>query len=463
MSNSGSGPNLAAGTAWDLSDLYRDPADPALEADLSKALDRAIQFEQDHRPRIKPGVLTPESLLSALKEIESIREQADKAMSFASLLFAADTRNPRHGALLQKTQERLTELRKHLLFFELAIAQFPKALIEELIVDARLAGYRHVIEKIQAFRPYQLPEAEEQLIDEKANTGIRAFSRLFDETVQRIRFPFSEGDNIRELSEQEVLSLLYDPDRERRRGAASALTDGLREHGALLSFIFNVVLADHASDDRLRRRPDPMTARNLENEADPASVDALLCTCDRNIGIVSRFYRLKQQLLRLDRLYDYDRYAPLEPSGGLIGFDRCREQVLDAFLAFSPKVHQIAKVFFEKHWIDAELREGKRGGAFCHGTVPSVHPYVLVNYTGRPRDVMTVAHELGHGIHQLLSAPRGYLSCDAPLTLAETASVFAEMLVFHRLKNEAQTSQARLLLLCEKIEDSSLPFFARAL
>ncbi|HET6370893.1 MAG TPA: M3 family oligoendopeptidase [Nitrospiria bacterium] len=454
--------DLAKDITWDLSDLYRSLDDPALERDLTEALERAKKFEAKYRSQISPRPPAPDTLLAAFQEMESIREQADRAMSFVFLLFAADTQNPRHGAMMQKTQERLTELRKHLLFFELGVAALPDGPAEMLIADQRLARYRHVIEKLRTFHPYQLSEPEERIIDEKANTGVRAFGRLFDETISRMKFRLKEGGKIKELGEQEVLSLLYDSSRKRRRAAASALTDGLKANGPLLGYIFNVVVADHASEDRLRKLPDPMASRHLDNEVVPAAVEALLDACDRNVGTVARYYRLKKRLLRLDRLYDYDRYAPLKSSGALIDFESCRERVLTSFSAFSPKAHEIAKTFFERHWIDAALRPGKRGGAFCHATIPSVHPYVLVNYTGRPRDVMTVAHELGHGIHQSLSSAQGYLSADAPLTLAETASVFAEMLVFHRLKNEETDPKMRLILLCEKIEESIATAFRQS-
>lgn len=454
--------DLAQDIRWDLSDLYRDLDDPELEKDLMEALQRAQAFEGRFRSEMASDALPSKILLSAFQELEAIHEQSDKAMSFVFLIFAADSSNPRHGAVMQKTQEQLTEIRKHLLFFELAVAALPDHLATQFLEDPTLGRFRHSIEKMRTYHPYQLTEPEERIIDEKANTGVRAFSRLFDESINRITFRMTEDGKPKELSEQEVLSLLYDPDRVKRRAAAASLTEGLKEHGPLLAYIFNIIAADHASEDRMRRLPDPMALRHLDNEIDPAAVEALLSTCDRNMGLVGRYYRLKQRLIGLERLYDYDRYAPLSADTTTIPFDQCRAQVLSAFSDFSSKSYEVARKFFDRRWIDAELRPGKRGGAFCHATVPSAHPYVLVNYTGRPRDVMTVAHELGHGIHQSLSSVQGYLNADAPLTLAETASVFAEMLVFHRLKNEEDDPKARLFLLCEKIEEAFATVFRQA-
>lgn len=462
MSDATTSQNLAQDITWDLSDLYASLDDPALEKDISGALERARKFETRFRSEIASKNLSSETLSSAFQEIEAIHEMYDKGMSFVFLVFSADMQNPRHGAMYQQTQEQMTEIRRHLLFFDLAVAAHPDDLVHRFLQDPSLGRYHHTIEKIRTFRPYQLTEPEEKMIDEKANTGVRAFGRLFDEAITRMKFRLQEGEKVTELSEQETLALLHDPKREKRRAGALALTEGLKAQGPLFSYIFNVIAADHSSEDRLRKIPDPMTVRHLDNEINPAAVEALLTTCDRNVGIVSRYYRLKKNLLKLDRLYDYDRYAPLSSNAPLIDFDRCKEQVLISFSDFSPKAYEIAKAFFDRRWIDAALHPGKKGGAFCHGTVPSVHPYVLVNYTGQPRDVMTVAHELGHGIHQTLASVQGYLNCDTPLTLAETASVFSEMLVFHRMKAKETDHQARLVLLCEKIEETFATVFRQA-
>jgi len=445
--------------SWNLSDLYQGIDDPRIEADLRDALGRAERFEQRYRGRILSGQIDGKHLSEALGELESIREQVDRVLSYAYLVFAADTQNPKHGALLQRAQERFTDLQRHLLFFELEWTAAPEKKAEEWMNAPALSKYRHFLESIRKWAPYRLSEAEEKILEEKANTGVRAFRRLFDETINQIRFQVDIDGERRSLTEQEALALLYEPRREVRRAAAKGLTEGLEGNALLLTFIFNQIVADHASDDRLRRFPDPMASRNLSNEIDPAAVDALLAACESYYGLVARYYRLKKEQLGLDRLYDYDRYAPMIAQSEPISFKDAKGRVLSAFNDFSPQVAETALLFFEKNWIDAPVRPGKRGGAFSHGTVPSVHPYVFVNYLGNPRDVMTLAHELGHGVHQWLSRRQNYFNFDTPLTTAETASVFAEMLVFHRLRSEEKDPKMKLALLMEKLEESFATIF----
>jgi oligoendopeptidase F len=267
-----------------------------------------------------------------------------------------------------------------------------------------------------------------------------------------------EGQS-KEMGEQEALALLYNSNRSVRQAAAKGLTEGFQKNASLLTFIMNQVTADHASDDRLRRFPDPMASRNLSNEIDPTAVEALLSSCEDYYGLVERYYQLKKKKLGLETLYDYDRYASLSLESSSIPYEEAEEKVLAAFHDFSPKAEEVAAQFFKKRWIDAEVRPGKRGGAFSSGTVPSVHPYVFINYLGTPRDVMTLAHELGHGLHQWLSRERNYFNFDTPLTTAETASVFAEMLVFHRFKKEEKDPKKRLILLMEKLEESFATVF----
>jgi oligoendopeptidase F len=274
-----------------------------------------------------------------------------------------------------------------------------------------------------------------------------------------MRFTVKLDGEEQSLSEEEVLSLLYDPERERRREGARALTEGLRGNARLLGFIFNTLVQDKSISDRLRRYPTPMASRHLANEIDAPSVDALLSACVRGYPLVARYYRLKAKLLGLTRLADYDRYAPLDGDAGTRGFAEARRTVEGAYRDFSPRMAEIAAQFFDRNWIDAELRPGKRGGAFCASTLPELHPYVLCNYTGNQRDVMTVAHELGHGVHQYLARDRGLFEQDTPLTTAETASVFGEMLVFRRLLREEADPKRRLALICGKLEDAFATVF----
>lgn len=444
---------------WDLSDLYKGTDDPKIEADLAAALKEAEGFEAQYRGKIAAEETGAKGLFEAIRALESIRERGDRVISYASLVFSADTNDPKNGALLQGVQERLTGINKHLLFFELEWAAAPEDLVAAWMKAPSLAKDRHFLEEIRKFGPHQLSEPEEKILDEKANTGVRAFQRLFDEAINHIRFKVAVKGETKALTEQEVLALLHDRRRSTRRAAAVGLTEGLEEHAPILTFILNQVTADHASDDRLRRFSDPMASRNLSNEIDPKAVEALLSSCEEYFFLVARYYELKKKVLGLETLYDYDRYAPLTASTEPVSFDQGRETVLSAFHDFSPKVEEVAALFFEKRWIDAAVRPGKRGGAFSHSTVPSVHPYVFVNYLGTPRDVMTLAHELGHGVHQWLSRSQSYFNFSTPLTTAETASVFAEMLVFHRLKKSEKDPERRLALMMTKLEEDFATVF----
>jgi oligoendopeptidase F len=443
----------AEGVTWNLSDLYQSLDDPRIENDIEDSLLRAKSFEEQYRGKINSETITPSFLLEAVKELESISEGSGKLISYAYLVFAADTSNPSHGAFLQSIQEKTTEIRKHLMFFELEWIVLPDEIANRLIEDETLSHYRHFLQNERRYKPHRLSEPEEKILDEKANTGSRAFMRLFDEVINNIRFEVKLDGNVKYLTEPETLALLYDSDRNKRRAGAKGLTRGLRENAHVLTYIFNVLVQDHASSDRLRSFSYPMASRHLDNEIDRATVEALIASCEWNYDMVEKYYKLKKKLLGIDKFRDYDRYAPIFPEKKAINYEAGKEIVLEAFGYFSPRMAEIAREFFEKRWIDAELRAGKRGGAFSHSTVPSAHPYVFVNYTGKFRDVMTVAHELGHGIHQYLSRNQGYFECHTPLTTAETASVFGEMLVFHKLKGSEKDQRTRLALLCSKLED----------
>jgi oligoendopeptidase F len=451
-------PGPAAGVSWDLADLYAGADDPALEADLARALEAARAFAERYRGGV--ASLDAAALAAAVDALEALEEPAQRASAYAQLLFAGDTTAPRHGALLQRVQERLSEVRNALVFFELEWVAVDEARATALLGDPALARRRHFLGLLRRYRPHLLSEPEERLLEETANTGRRAFERLFDETLGALRLRLETPLGVEEKSEEEVLALLYEPDRELRRCAADALTRGLRENERLLAFVFNTLLQDKAGRDRLRRHADPIAERNLANEIDAETVAALLAACEARFDLVQRYYRLKRELLGVGELLDYDRYAPIAPAeGGRRSFEAARRIVLEAYADFSPRMAEIAARFFERRWIDAELRPGKRGGAFSASTVPSAHPYVLLNYSGHLRDVMTLAHELGHGVHQWLARPRGLFEHDTPLTTAETASVFGEMLVFRRLLREERDPAVRLALLCGKLEDAFATVF----
>ncbi len=441
------------GIVWDLSDLYSGLGDTRIERDVKGVMTKSAAFEKSYRGKINKKTINAPTLLKAVRELESISEQIGKLLSYAYLIFAADTGKPEHGAFLQKIQEKATEARKHLMFFELEWIALNNSKAVKLINDKRLSHYRHFLEQERSYKPHRLSEPEEKILDEKANTGSRAFKRLFDEVLNNIRFEVKLEGSLRSLSETETLALLYDPDRKKRKAAAGGLTEGLVRNSHVLTFIFNTLVQDHSVNDRLRAFSYPMESRHLDNEIDKDTVEALISSCEKNYGLVETYYRLKKKLLRLKNFYDYDRYSPLLPESKTIKYGDGKDIILSSFEKFSPRMSGTAEKFFDRSWIDAETRDGKRGGAFSHGTVPSAHPYVFINYTGRLRDVMTLAHELGHGVHQYLSRKQGYFQSNTPLTTAETASVFAEMLVFHKLTETEKDPKTRLSLICSKLED----------
>ena len=444
-----------AGVVWNLDDLYAGPSDPALDRDLTEASARAAAFAARYRGTIDvPGGPTPEWLAGAVIELEAIIELADKPAVYASLLHSADSRPPAHGALVAMTQERGSAIRNQLLFFDLEWIAVDDDAAERIVAAQDCARYRHFLAALRRYRPHMLSEPEEKLLEETANTGRRAFQRLFDEALSAMTFELDVDGTPQTLNESGVLALLHDARSDVRRRAAHALTAGLRQHALLLTFTFNVTAQEHAQLDRLRRYADPMAARHLANEIEGPTVDALLAACEASADIVVDYYHLKRRVLGLDVLYDYDRYAPIAGAAELLSWPAARDLVLDAYGDFSPRMREVAERFFAGRWIDAEVRDGKRGGAFSAGTVPSAHPYILLSYLGHPRDVQTLAHELGHGVHQYLSRERGYLQADTALTMAETASVFGEMLVFERLRKQPAPPRAQLALLCGFIEEA---------
>jgi oligoendopeptidase F len=450
----------AEGIAWNLADLYASLDDPRIGRDLDAALGRAREFEAAYRGKIDvPGGPAAELLLAALNELEGLSEQMDRPAVYASLLHAAKTDDPQHGALLTRTREQRTVINKHLIFFDLEWVKVGDDAARRLIDAPALACYHHYLDQKRAWRPHYLSEPEEKVLDEKAVTGRSAWVRLFDETVAAIGFPYSHNGTTESMPVQQILAKLYDADRGVRQAAAGALTKGLQDNARLLTYILNNLVLDHRSDCGLRKFPNPMGPRNLANEIPDGVVEALMTATERHQGVVQRYYRLKGRLLGLEPLYDYDRYAPLFPDLPECDWPTARRTVEQSYEAFSPRAGAIIREFFEKRWIDAELRAGKRGGAFSSSAVPSAHPYILMNYTDRLRDVMTLAHELGHGLHQYLSRGVGYLQCDTPLTTAETASVFGEMLTFQRLQQLFPEPRTRLAMLCSKIEDAFATVF----
>lgn len=452
--------NSAAGITWNLGDLYQAVDDAAIDRHLAAALRRAKAFEKKYRGKIKTLKPTQaKMLLAAVGEQEQLFEQMDRPAVYAGLLHAGKTDDPKHGALLARTQEARTAINKHLIFFDLEWVEVPQTVAKKIIAHPILAKFRHWLEQKRAWKPYYLSEPEEKLLDAKALTGRSAFGRLFEETTSSMTCPFTHNGASSDLSVQEILAKLYDADRTVRKAAAEGLSVGLQGQSRLLTFVFNTVVLDHRTDCELRKYPTVMASRNLANEITSDVVEALMKATEKHYPLVQRYYRLKGKLLGLDNLYDYDRYAPLAGEMPKCDWQTARSIVQESYEAFSPTAGEIIRTFFEKNWIDAELRPGKRGGAFSSSAVPNVHPYILMNFTERLRDVMTLAHELGHGLHQYLSRGQGYLQCDTPLTTAEMASVFGEMLTFRRMQERYPDPKQRLAMLCGKIEDAFATVF----
>ena len=434
---------------WDLSDLYDGVDDSRLDTDLNSMVDQASEFEEKYKGRIASVDVTADLLCSALNDYEALMTVQYKPGSYANLLFSTNTADSQRGALLQRTREVGSAAATHLIFFDLEIGKIPQETFDRIIDDPQLAPYRHYLEHERALAAHHLSEPEEKILEETANTRGRAFGRLFTEITSRQTFRM--GDE--ELTQSELLVNFYNPDRETRKAAAVALTDTLKQDAHVLTFIFNTLLHEKQILDGLRGYSSPEVSRHLDNEVDEVVVNTVADVCVDNYDIAADYYTLKRQLLRLDELTHYDRYAPLLGDRGNIPFGEAQGMVMDAFGKFSPQLAEITEPFFSKRWIDAELRAGKRGGAYCAGVTPDLHPYVFMNYTGKPRDVMTLAHELGHGIHDVLASKQSLLNYHPVLPLAETASTFGEMLVFDQLQSTLASSEERLALLCGKIED----------
>jgi oligoendopeptidase F len=450
--------NPAAGAQdarWNLTDLYDAPE--GLDADLETAAENAGRFAERYRGRVAD--LSAEALAEALAAYEAVQDRVGRAYTYAFLHWSTDTNDPERGALMQKVKETATQIEQRLLFLDVEFARLPDAQADRLVEDDALADYRHHLETERLQKEHVLTEPEEKILSEKNVTGRSAWTRFFDETMGAARFTLGDGDDAEELTQTEILKKLYEPDRALRRRAALAFTEGLAERERALTYVFNTVLADKASSDRLRGFDHWLTSRHLANEVAGETVEALVEAVTGRYDLVARFYRLKKELLEVDELMDYDRYAPVGEADTRYGWSEARDLVLGAYGDFHPQMREVAGRFFSERWIDAPPAPGKRGGAFSHGAVPSAHPYVLLNYTGKPRDVQTLAHELGHGVHQTLAREQGVLGAGTPLTTAETASVFGEMLVFQRLLGREDDPASRLKLLVSKIDDTLATVF----
>ncbi len=449
----------ADGIRWDLSDLYAGPDVPKLEEDINESLKRADSFEEKYRGRLEKAELSPAEFREAIEEYEEIYETIAKAGSFASLHFSTDTQDPDRGALYTKAQEKMSEIKNKLIFFQLEWQELADEEAGRYMEAEELERYKAYIRHWRRYTPYMLSEREEQIVESMQNTAKKAFVRLFDETIGEMKVEVDVEGETKEMVLDQALSLLYEEDRGTRKNAKEAVTETLKSKKRLLTFIFNNIVLNHSTEGEFRGYPDPMTPRNLSNRVDKETVDALMQACINNTDIVEKFYELKRKIQGYDKLYDYDRYNPLPGPKPEVNFQESKENVLDAYEKFSPKMRQIAEKFFDNDWIDAELKPGKRGGAFSASTVPSVHPYILLNFTDQLRDMMTMAHELGHGVHQYLARTQGYLQQSTPLTTAEMASVFGEMLLFDKLMKEEDDPESKLVLIGNKLQSDFATVF----
>lgn len=451
---------LAKGIMWDLTDLYKSPEDPQIEQDLKAAEEKALAFEKRFKPAFQnPNTLSASTIQFLLQDFKEIVKLVRKPAVYSHLKFAEKTNQSGAGAFLQKIQVRTTDIQTHLLFWEIGWNQLDQKKADKIANDPLLANERHYLEQVLKYKRHTLTEPEEKILSIKDNTGGSAFSRLFDETMNNIPFYIEEDGKRIKKTEGEILALLHSPDRNTRKLASESLAEGLNQNTHLLTYIYNMILADQRSTLKIRHYNHPMDGRNLSNETDLATVRNMISHVQNAYSIAGRYYALKKKLLRLETFYDYDRYAPLDEEREQIPFETCKKIALEGYHAFSPEAGAIAQQFFDKHWIDAEIREGKQGGGFCCDTTPDLHPYILVNYTGSMRDVMTVAHELGHGLHQYLARQVGVLESSAPLTMAETASVFGEMLIFEKILTNETDPKKKLALICGKIDDNFATVF----
>jgi oligoendopeptidase F len=444
-----SSPQTAEGLPnWDLSDLYPAPDNPAVAADFAKAEKAALAFAAAHQGRL--AAMSGSVLAAAITEYERIEEVLGRLMSYAQLLFAGDSTNAEIGRFYQTASERVTVISSNLLFFTLELNRLDEAALEQKLADPALAKWRPWLRDLRVFRPHQLSDEVEKLLHEKEVTGRSAWSRLFDETVAAMRVPL----NGEELTVSDALNKLSDRDRSMRESAARAIGAAFGGNIRLFSLVTNTLAKDKEIIDTWRHYPRPGSYRNRANMVEDEVVDALVSAVRSDFPRLShRYYLMKAKWLGLPRLQHWDRNAPLpDDDDRTIPWNEARERVLTAYGAFSPELADVGKRFFDRPWIDATLKAGKSGGAFAHPTVPSAHPYLLLNYHGRTRDVMTLAHELGHGVHQVLAAEQGYLMSGTPLTLAETASVFGEMLTFRALLDAADPKRRRIML-AAKVED----------
>ena len=454
-------------TEWNLGDLFQGgPTDPILDKGILQAeklcMDFSSQWKGFWTKSAKP---LPEDFSKAVRQYELLLEQLDRPLIFAQLNHSASTLEPERGALLARAKEARTRALSHLLFFEMEWGKAEDQMAHTMMISSELQPYTNWLGKIRKRSPHFLTEPEEKIIEVKNLSGRTALNRLFDEMVGRLSVSVDISQAQVQPADktgvplQEALNHLYATDRTKRKMAAEGISQTLENNAPAFAFILNSLVLDHQEDCRLRGHTDPMEPRNLENEIDPKVVKALMQSVESAFGLVENHYRLKGKLLGIPDLQDHDRYAPMVQSARKVSWPDACDLVHSAYSGLSEQAGQVVNQFLQKNWVDASPRKGKRAGAFSMGTVSDAHPYILMSYHGSTRDVATLAHELGHGIHQYLSQGVGYLQASTPLTTAEMASVFGEMLLFEKLVQSATDDKERLALYMGKIEDAIATVF----
>ena len=433
---------------WDLTEIYTDIKDPKIKTDLKKIKDSSDKFVKKWKGRIKD--LNPPDFLSCIETYQKICENVHKIGTHSSLIFATNMEDAEISRYNSSVSDEFTEIFSSLIFFTLELSKVNDVKIQNWMNDKNCSKWEPYLKVLRKRNPYLLDPLVEEMLIEKSATGRSAWVRLFDETSASLRFPFKEG----ELSEAEILNLLSDPDPNNRKLAGKSLSNILEKNKRVFSMILTVISRDRFIEDNKRGFKNIVSSRNLDNDVEDEVVDALVHTVDKAMPkLTHRYYKWKAKEFGKNKLDWWDRNAPLpETSDKSIEWNDAKDIILESFASFHPEISNIAELFFKNGWIDASVRKGKASGAFAHPSVPSLHPYILVNYQGKIRDVMTLAHELGHGVHQILAAKNGLLMAETPLTLAETASVFGEMLVFRKLLDESPINQKKQLL-AGKVED----------
>jgi oligoendopeptidase F len=441
---------------WDLSVLYSGMDDPMIDSDINKINQMADEFVAAYRGRV--AEMDAEDFVDAFKKREAIYDLGAKVSSFASLNYTVYSTDENWGAFMQKIQETFATFQQKMVFFGVEWNAVEDAQAEQILADPTLGEYQYHLETMRLSKPYSLSEAEERVIIMKDVTGNSAWTRFFDQLMAAQSFEW-DGETI---NQPQLLVKLYDKDRDVRQRAAGKMTEALREKSMELTYIYNTLAADKAQEDKLRGYESWITSRNIANRATSDVVDALVDSVTSRYDIVARHYHIKRALLGVDELYDYDRYAPLDlkESEAFYTWEQARDIVLNAYEAFSPSVADVARKFFDENWIHAPAMKGKRGGAYASYGSHSTHPFVFVNFNGTANDVMTLAHELGHGVHMYLAARnQNIFGMYTPLTTAEMASTFGEMLVFRDLLSKESDDEVRLSMIASKIEDTFATVF----